>query len=83
MGQPYVLEIGLKKVKIGEAVVLNNVFFESNKFELQEESKTELTTLLDMLTKNPNLKIEIGGHTDNSGLQKDNQMLSENRAKAI
>lgn len=82
-GQPYVMEIGLKKVKIGEAVILNNVFFESNKFELKEESKTELTTLQDMLTKNPNLKIEIGGHTDNSGLLKDNQMLSENRAKAV
>ena len=82
-GSPYKMDIALQKIKVGSAVVLTNLFFESNSFELKSESKTELNTLIDMLTKNPNLKIEIGGHTDNSGIEKDNEALSQNRAKSV
>ena len=82
-GSPYKLDIALQKIKVGSAVVLTNLFFESNSFDLKSESKTELNTLIDMLTKNPNLKIEIGGHTDNSGIEKDNEALSQNRAKSV
>jgi len=35
------------------------------------------------LQQNSDLKIEIGGHTDNVGSAKDNQILSENRAKSV
>jgi outer membrane protein OmpA-like peptidoglycan-associated protein len=43
----------------------------------------ELDKLVAFLTKNPNLKIELGGHTDNVGDKKMNQVLSDNRAKAV
>lgn len=82
-GGAYIMDIQLEKIKVGSAVVLNNVFFESNSFELKQESRTELNTLIDLMTKNPTLKIEIGGHTDNSGIEKDNEALSTNRAKAV
>jgi outer membrane protein OmpA-like peptidoglycan-associated protein/tetratricopeptide (TPR) repeat protein len=82
-GAPYIMDISLQKIKVGSVVVLNNIFFESNSYTLKNESKTELNTLVDMLTKNPNLKIEIGGHTDNSGIEKDNEALSQNRAKSV
>jgi outer membrane protein OmpA-like peptidoglycan-associated protein/tetratricopeptide (TPR) repeat protein len=82
-GLPYIMDIQLQKIEVGSTVVLNNVFFESNSYELKNESKTELNTLIDLLTKNPTLKIEIGGHTDNSGIEKDNVSLSENRAKSV
>jgi outer membrane protein OmpA-like peptidoglycan-associated protein/tetratricopeptide (TPR) repeat protein len=82
-GLPYIMDIQLQKIQIGSAVVLNNIFFETNSFELKNESKTELNTLIDLLTKNPSLKIEIGGHTDNSGIEKDNESLSQNRAKSV
>jgi outer membrane protein OmpA-like peptidoglycan-associated protein/tetratricopeptide (TPR) repeat protein len=82
-GQAYILNIALQKINVGEAVVLNNVFFETNSFDLKNESKTELSTLVDLLTKNPSLKIEIGGHTDNTGIDKDNEALSSSRAKAV
>jgi outer membrane protein OmpA-like peptidoglycan-associated protein len=36
-----------------------------------------------LLTENPNLKIEISGHTDNAGKPADNLLLSNNRAKAV
>ena len=82
-GLPYIMDIQLQKIQVGSAVVLNNVFFESNSFDLKNESKTELNTLIELLTKNPTMKIEIGGHTDNSGIEKDNESLSQNRAKSV
>jgi outer membrane protein OmpA-like peptidoglycan-associated protein len=82
-GLPYIMDIQLQKIQVGSTVVLNNIFFETDKYELKEESKTELNTLIELLTKNPSLKIEIGGHTDNSGIEKDNENLSQNRAKSV
>lgn len=82
-GVPFELNIPLRRIKVGEKVVLNNVFFESEKFELKKESKAELDVIMKMIEKNPSLKIEIGGHTDNSGTEEQNKKLSENRAKSV
>lgn len=64
-------------------MVLKNVFFDTDKFDLKPESKTELNKLVAMLKKNATLKIEISGHTDNQGNAASNKTLSENRAKAV
>ncbi|WP_235298421.1 OmpA family protein [Portibacter marinus] len=82
------VNIYLKKVEpIVEAdpepVILKNVLFETGSFELLEESFFELNHLVDLLKENPDLKIEIRGHTDNVGPEEDNQLLSENRAKSV
>lgn len=75
--------IDLQKIEIGKSVVLKNIFFETGSFKLATESKAELNKLVTFLQQNPDLKIEIGGHTDNVGSAKDNQILSENRAKSV
>lgn len=62
---------------------LKNVFFDLNKATLRTESYVELNKLVDFLAQNPKVKIEIGGHTDTRGDAKENQLLSENRAKAV
>ena len=80
---PFMKNIPLQPIKVGESVVLKNIFFDTDKFELKSESTAELEKLLDLLNKNPKLKIEISGHTDNQGDDKHNQTLSENRAKAV
>ena len=80
---PFEVDIPLQKIKVGETVVLNNVFFESDKYSLKLESASELTVIIKLLEKNPTLKIEIGGHTDNSGTEELNKKLSENRAKSV
>jgi outer membrane protein OmpA-like peptidoglycan-associated protein/tetratricopeptide (TPR) repeat protein len=82
-GKPFELNIPLTKIKVGEKVVLNNVFFETDKFELKPESKAELDVIVKLIEKNPSLKIEIGGHTDNTGTEEKNRALSENRAKSV
>jgi outer membrane protein OmpA-like peptidoglycan-associated protein/Tol biopolymer transport system component len=81
--KPFLVEIYLKKLKPGADVVLKNIFFDTNKFELLPVSVTELTSLLQLLETNRNLAIEIQGHTDNVGNAADNQKLSVQRAKSV
>ena len=76
-------DILLNKVSVGMVIVLNNIFFDNDKFSLRKESETELENLHKLLTENPTLKIEISGHTDNRGSADHNQKLSENRAHAV
>ncbi len=80
---PYKLEVALKKPETNIDITLKNVFFDVDKFELKEESKYELDKLVLLLKKFPFIKIEIGGHTDNTGDAKKNTTLSLNRAKAV
>jgi outer membrane protein OmpA-like peptidoglycan-associated protein len=80
---PFMKDVPLKRVKSGEKVVLKNIFFGFDSYILEKESATELNVVIDFLTQNNKLKIEISGHTDNIGLPKYNQVLSENRAKAV
>lgn len=82
-GTPFEVNIGLKKIKVGEKIVLNNVFFDTEKYDLKNESVAELETVLKLLQKNPTLKIEIGGHTDNTGTESKNRELSEKRAQSV
>ena len=81
--KPFVKNIELQKITKGASLVLNNIFFDTDSYELKPESKVELRKLIDFLNKNSSLKIEISGHTDNTGSTEHNLKLSENRAKAI
>lgn len=67
----------------GQRVVLKNVFFETNSYELKPESFMELDRLVQLLQENTQLQIEIGGHTDSTGTDELNLKLSENRAKTV
>lgn len=79
----YHIDVPMLPIKSGYKFVLENIFFDVNKFDLKPESVAELEKLKEILTKNPTLKIELGGHTDSDGDDKSNQILSENRAKAV
>ena len=81
--EPYLKDVALMPIEIGKSVVLKNIFFASNKFDLQTQSKVELEKLLAFLSENKNVKISIDGHTDNVGSSVHNLELSENRAKAV
>jgi outer membrane protein OmpA-like peptidoglycan-associated protein/tetratricopeptide (TPR) repeat protein len=81
--EPYQLTVELSPIEVGNKVVLNNIFFDTNKFDLKPDSKAELQKLIDFLNLNPSVHIEISGHTDNVGNNQANQVLSENRAKSV
>lgn len=80
---PFIKDIPLKPILVGESVVLKNVFFETDQYALKDESRVELDRLAQLLAKNKALCIEIGGHTDNEGTALHNKDLSLNRAKAV
>ena len=75
--------IDLKKVSVGEVIVLRNIFFDLNKFTLRPESQNELDRLTKLLTDNLSIRIEISGHTDTRGSDTYNKELSHNRAKSV
>jgi outer membrane protein OmpA-like peptidoglycan-associated protein/tetratricopeptide (TPR) repeat protein len=79
----YEKNIGLQPIEANATVVLRNIFFDVNKYDLKKESLAELDQVVQLLNENPGLKIEIGGHTDNTGKPADNLILSNNRAKAV
>ena len=81
--KPFLLNVPLQKIDTGNVIELKNIFFDVNKSDLKPESVAELNKIINFLTKNPKLKIEIGGHTDNTGERKSNLALSNDRAKAV
>ena len=73
----------LKKVEVGTKVVLDNIYFETGKAVLRPESFDALDQVFRFLENNPTMKLEISGHTDNTGTLRINQKLSRDRAKAV
>lgn len=81
--KPFILEIPLQPIDTGVTIELKNIFFDVDKFDLKPESKAECEKLVNFLKTNPKLHIEVSGHTDSDGNKKANQVLSQNRAKAV
>lgn len=83
ISKPFVIAVELDKLTVGKDMVMKNVFFNTNAYELLPSSLTELNTLKDLLKSNSGLAIEIQGHTDNVGNNLINEKLSLQRAKAV
>jgi outer membrane protein OmpA-like peptidoglycan-associated protein/tetratricopeptide (TPR) repeat protein len=79
----YNKDIPLQPIEPGAVIVLKNIFFDTKKFDLKQESIVELDKVVVLLNDNPKLKILITGYTDNVGIAKDNLLLSNNRAKTV
>ena len=79
----YNIDIRLQPLATNAAVILKNIFFDLNKFDLKPSSQVELDKLVQLMKDNPTLVIQINGHTDDIGKSADNQVLSENRAKSV
>lgn len=77
------VDIILKEIKKDSSFVLNNIFFEFGKSELNRKSQNELNRLVDILKQNKSIKLQLIGFTDSIGSSEDNQILSENRAKEV
>ena len=81
--EPIILDIDLERVREGTTVILENIFFDVDSYELKEKSLTELQKIERFLRENPDVSVEIGGHTDNSGSASYNLLLSERRATSV
>ncbi|MDX1652789.1 MAG: OmpA family protein [Brumimicrobium sp.] len=75
--------IELKNIAVGSKIALRNIFFDVGQATLRKESNAELDRLVKLLKDVPKLKIEISGHTDNTGSASTNEKLSQDRAEAV
>lgn len=71
------------KISLDTLLVLRNVLFQTNETVLLLPSYSELDLIAEYLKGKPLFKIEIFGHTDNSGNETKNKTLSTGRAKAV
>lgn len=71
------------EVRPDSLITFKNIHFDFDRFHLSKLAKAELSGILKKMDDNPNLHIEIHGHTDSYGSKTYNKILSEKRAKAI
>ncbi len=75
--------ITMEKPVVGSKYVLRNLYYDFDKADLRKESHTELDNLFRLLQGSPNMKIEIGSHTDDMGSKEYNYNLSQRRAQSV
>lgn len=68
---------------VDEIKILRGIYFATGKSDILPQSYNELQHLLEQLRTNPDLKIELRGHTDNQGTAGFNMQLSQARAEAV
>jgi outer membrane protein OmpA-like peptidoglycan-associated protein/tetratricopeptide (TPR) repeat protein len=71
------------KAEVGSKSVLKNIFFDVGKADLRNESIAEVEKIQELLVSNPDLKVQINGHTDNTGNAATNKALSLKRATSV
>ncbi|WP_456459534.1 OmpA family protein [Reichenbachiella sp.] len=77
------LEMIGSKFRSGEKVILNNIYFDLHATTFQQESIPTLKKIHQVMTENPNLVVEIGGHTCNIGSHEVNLQVSKARAESV
>ncbi len=80
---PSALNFEIQSLEQGKSFSIENIYFDNNSYELKRATNEILIEFAKYLEVNNTLIIEINGFTDNVGNQADNQLLSENRAKAV
>ncbi len=77
------LELGIEEAKVGQSIVLNDIYFEVGKADIDIAFSTDLDKLIQFLKDNPETRLEIQGHTDNTGSLNLNNKLSQSRANSV
>ncbi len=70
-------------IEVGQSVDIENIYFETGRAALKPESFRSLNALIEFLNEYPNVRVEIGGHTDNVGSAAINLKISEERAISV
>lgn len=76
-------DLEVRDIKKGEAYRLNDITFETNSFELNRMAIGVIEEFVVFLNNNPDVDVEIQGHTDNVGSDRENLTLSKNRARVV
>ncbi|HOV10539.1 MAG TPA: OmpA family protein [Bacteroidales bacterium] len=76
------VELVLDKIVINKPIVLNNIYYDYDKWDIRPDAAIELDKLVKILIENPKINIELGSHTDSRGKDKYNLDLSQKRAES-
>lgn len=79
--EEYVLQFPLASIRV--PVLIDNIFYDFDKYSLRPESTKALDELIKLLNENPNVTIELSAHCDYKGSAKYNKTLSQKRAEAV
>jgi len=82
-GQVYNYSLTPKKLEKGLEFSMGTINFETNSDKILPESNAALDNMAELLKENPNMVVEVGGHTDNSGTPELNMDLSKKRSDAV
>lgn len=75
--------VSLQKMSTGSKIVVENILFDTGKATLLPQSFVELNKLARLLNDNEEIRIEVSGHTDNTGSANLNKRLSRSRAESV
>jgi OmpA-OmpF porin, OOP family len=80
---PVTKDLYLQPIEVGVTVRLKNIYFDFDKTTLKKESFVELDKVVDFLSQNPSVEVEIAGHTDAKGSDQYNLNLSQGRSQSV
>lgn len=80
--QDFYADFEVEEIVIDKPIVLENIYYDFDKWNIREDAAKELNKLVKLLKDNPTIHIEMGSHTDCRGTDKYNLVLSDKRASA-
>ncbi|MTI41160.1 hypothetical protein E1140_16790 [Fulvivirga lutimaris] len=72
----------LEKLEIDKIFVMENIYYDLDRYEIRDDAALELDKLVTILKDNPEIKIELSSHTDDRQTDQYNLKLSERRAQS-
>ena len=82
-GGDYSMEIALEKFAVGKQFILEDLYYDLSKYDIRPDAALVLDRLVKVMNENPELKIEIGSHTDSRASNNYNLILSQNRSNSV
>lgn len=80
--QTFELEIVLDRIYKNREIVLDNIYYDYDKWDIRPDAEPTLNKLADILRQNARINIQLGSHTDCRGNDGYNQNLSQKRAES-
>jgi outer membrane protein OmpA-like peptidoglycan-associated protein/tetratricopeptide (TPR) repeat protein len=80
--QTFFVKLELDTLVIGKPIVLNNIYYDFDKWDIRADAEPDLNHLVKVMKDNPEIRVELGSHTDCRGSDKYNQKLSQKRAQS-
>ena len=76
------LEMELERIVLNKEIIVKDIYYDFNKSDIRPDAAIQLNVVVKMLNDNPDIKIQMGSHTDSRGSDAYNQKLSQRRAEA-